>query len=56
MCMRQAKLCDSLTWDSFLEVNHSETSQEHLVTDQLRSDVKEAYGKIFKTEPAKIRK
>lgn len=47
--MQQAKQSGTVKWDSFLEIPEKNRSKGE--NDQLRSDVKDAYGVIFKTEP-----
>ena len=55
-CMQQAKMLDSLEWDSFLEVNIPGKKQGNVHKDQLENDVKDAFGKIFKTESLEMKK
>ena len=54
--MQRAKESEALKWDSFLEVNVPEKSQTNINKEQLKGDVKDAYGVIFKTEPMEIKK
>lgn len=53
-CIQRAKQTESLEWDSFLGVMASEVNKTKVEKDQLKNDVKEAYGMIFKTEPVQL--
>ena len=54
--MQQAKESKSLKWDSFLDVNMPEGSHGSLDRNVSQNDVKDAIGKIFKTEPMEVEK